>query len=100
MKLELRNDILKRATELGALLAQTEEVVDFKTAEQSLLQHPVAKEKLDQLKAMNGDQEAVDKTLQELDTIPEVQNFQKSQEQVQALLQTVSQIVANSVMNT
>lgn len=98
--MELRNDILKRATELGALLAQTEEVVDFKTAEQSLLQHPVAKEKLDQLKAMNGNQEAVENTLQELDTIPEVQNFQKSQEQVQALLQTVSQIVANSVMNT
>lgn len=98
--MELRNEILQRATELGRLLAKTEEVGDFKEAENILLQHPVAKEKLDQLKASEGNQESLNQILTEMQSIPEVQDFQKAQEQVQALLQTVSQIVADSVLNS
>ncbi len=95
----LQNDILLRATELGKLLAQTEEVAEYKEAEKKLLQHPVAKEKMDQLKAVGENEQALNKALSELESIEEVQNFQKAQEHVQALLQTVSQIVADSVLN-
>ncbi len=95
----LQNDILMRATELGKLLAQTEEVAEFKEAEKKLMQHPTAKEKLDLLKTMGENQDALNTALSELETIQEVKDFQKAQEHVQALLQTVSQIVADSVLN-
>lgn len=97
--MELRNEILMRATELGKLLAKTEEVTEYKAAEQLLLKNPTTKERLESLKAMNGNQEALDKAFEELESVQEVKDFQKAQGQVQNLLQTVSQIVADSVRN-
>lgn len=96
--MELQNEIFLRATELGKLLAKTEEVASFRAAEQAMLQHPVAKAKMDQLKAVEGDQQGLDKALAELESIQEVTDFQGAQEQVQNLLRTVSQIVADSVL--
>lgn len=103
--MELRNEILLRATELGKLLAQTEEVIDFKAAERAMWEHPQAKSRLDQIKQLEGsgdtnDQAELEALFNELEYIPEVNNFQKAQEQVQALLQTISEIVADSVLTS
>jgi len=103
-----RNEIYRLATELGALLAQTEEVAAYHKAEEILLSREGAN---DLLKRLRDLQQSVDQSDGQLDTseaeiddllvkweaIPETAAFEQAQEQVNALLQTVSQMIANRV---
>lgn len=107
-----RNVIYRQATDLGALLAQTDEVAAYREAEEALLQHKTATGILQRLRelqqtAEETDDEAsvapmyeeIDQLLGELETIPEAVSFEQAQEVVNALLQTVSQIIADGVIS-
>lgn len=101
-----RNQILMHANALGELLAQTEEVQQFKAAEENLLKNEQAYVLLRKLhSAQEGtNPEDIDptdpeiaKVLDELDSIPEVIAFQDAQSIVDALLSTVSEMIADSM---
>lgn len=101
-----RNQILLHANALGDLLAQTEEVQNFKEAEDNLLKNEQAFALLQRLhKAQEGaTPDEVDptdpeiaKVLDDLDNIPEVMTFQDAQSVVDALLATVSEMIADSM---
>ncbi|MCY0902488.1 MAG: YlbF family regulator [Firmicutes bacterium] len=105
-----RNQIYRKATELGALLAETEEVASYRLAEEALLNHPSARQKLARLRELqeatqSGEIEdpdsydEIDQLLSDLEDIPEAVAFEEAQDVVNALLQTVSQIIADGVIS-
>ncbi len=99
-----RNQVQREATELGAMLAKYEEVIAYREAEAVLWKHPRAAELMNTLRAIGESDdrdlvdEALDQVMQEWRAIPEAEAFLTAQEKVQALLETVSQIIAQSMM--
>ena len=108
-----RNQIWLKATELGALVAECDEVAQFRAAEQALFANAEAaaivrslhdaQEEL--IRAQDaGDAAAGEKPGREIErlldwaeTHAEVIRFQEAQQAMQALMGTVSQIIAESV---
>jgi cell fate (sporulation/competence/biofilm development) regulator YlbF (YheA/YmcA/DUF963 family) len=108
-----RNQIWIKATELGSLVAQCDEVTAFREVEREMLAHPQASELMNRLRNLqqkleaaeaDGDEavcQAIDKemgsVLDAAEAIPVVARFEEAQQSMNALLGTVSQIIAQSV---
>lgn len=100
-----RNAIYHRATELGKLLAKTEELALYRSAEAALLKDPEASELLQRLRTLqvaqtdaaltDEDEQAVDELWAALASLPVGAAFVAAQATVQALFATVSQIIAD-----
>jgi cell fate (sporulation/competence/biofilm development) regulator YlbF (YheA/YmcA/DUF963 family) len=107
-----RNQLNLRATELGELLAESEEIAVYRDAEAALLAHPRAAALIHEIResqqAENASKYVIGGTeldshlealLEELESIPEAVAFMKSQATVQALMHTVSQIISQGITN-
>ncbi len=108
-----KKDIRAKAKELATMLAQTEEVDFFKKAEKQINEHlrvqeMIAEIKRHQKEAVNlrhyGKMEAlkeveakIDELHNEIDDIPLVQEFKRSQVEVNELLQIVTNTVSKRV---
>ncbi|MBM7837726.1 cell fate (sporulation/competence/biofilm development) regulator YmcA (YheA/YmcA/DUF963 family) [Alkalihalobacillus xiaoxiensis] len=108
-----KKDIKDKANELATMLAQTEEVDFFKRAEKQIndhlrVQEMIAEIKRNQKEAVNlkhyGKTEAlkqvedrIDALHHEIDQIPLVQEFKRSQVEVNHLLQLITNTVSKTV---
>ncbi len=108
-----KQDIKEKAKELANMLAQTEEVDFFKRAEKQINEHlrvqeMIAEIKRNQKEAVNlkhyGKSEAlqqvekrIDELHEEIDQIPLVQEFKRSQVDVNELLQLITNTVSKTV---
>lgn len=108
-----RNQIWIKATELGSLIAQCDEVAAFRDMEQEMLAHPQAFELMNRLRDLQNRLETADAAgdgavcqaiddemagvLDAVEEIPVVARFEEAQQLMNALLGTVSQIIAQSV---
>ncbi|GAF16672.1 YmcA protein [Bacillus sp. JCM 19046] len=108
-----KKDIKDKANELATMLAQTEEVDFFKRAEKQIndhlrVQEMIAEIKRNQKEAVNlkhyGKTEAlkqvedrIDALHDEIDQIPLVQEFKRSQVEVNHLLQLITNTVSKTV---
>ncbi|WP_019152706.1 RicAFT regulatory complex protein RicA family protein [Robertmurraya massiliosenegalensis] len=108
-----KDEIVARAKELAALIAQTEEVDFFKRAEAQIHENEKVRNLIDQIKGLQkqavnlhhyGKPEALKRTEdkiakieEELDAIPVVQEFKQSQGDVNDLLQLVASTISNKV---
>lgn len=115
-KLFTRDEIIEKARELAKMIANTEEVDFFKRAELQIndnikVQETISKIKKLQKEAVNlqhyGKTEAlkkveekIDSLQDELDEIPLVQEFKRSQMEVNDLLQLVSVTISNQVTDS
>mgnify|MGYP001381099410 CR=1 FL=1 len=112
-KLNTRDEIIEKARELANMIANTEEVEFFKQAELKInenvkVQQAIAKIRRLQKEAVRLKQSGkfeeaaevekkIDKIQDELDEIPLVQEFKRSQMEVNDLLQLVSVTISNRV---
>ncbi|WP_082676633.1 RicAFT regulatory complex protein RicA family protein [Shouchella shacheensis] len=112
-ELYTKQDIRAKAKELASMLAQTEEVDFFKRAEEQINEHLRVQEiiaaiKRNQKEAVNlkhyGKTEAlkqveakIDELHEEIDAIPLVQEFKRSQVDVNELLQMITNTVSKTV---
>ncbi|KAB2337589.1 hypothetical protein F7731_08255 [Cytobacillus depressus] len=108
-----KDDIVARAKELAQMIAETEEVAFFKSAEAQIHDNEKVSATITNIKGLQkqavnlqhfGKKEALKKTedkiesLQnELDEIPVVQEFKQSQIEVNELLQIVASVISNTV---
>ncbi|PID19140.1 hypothetical protein CSV62_04120 [Sporosarcina sp. P35] len=108
-----KDEIIEKARELAHMLANTEEVEFYKRAEAQINENQKVREKIASLKSLqtqavnfqNYEKEralkAIEKKIEqvqgEIDEIPLVQEFKQSQDEVNNLLQLVSNTIANSV---
>ncbi|MGG0718750.1 RicAFT regulatory complex protein RicA family protein [Robertmurraya massiliosenegalensis] len=108
-----KDEIVARAQELAALIAQTEEVDFFKRAEAQIHENEKVRNLIDQIKGLQkqavnlhhyGKPEALKRTEDkiakiedELDAIPVVKEFKQSQGDVNDLLQLVASTISNKV---
>ncbi|WP_270181912.1 RicAFT regulatory complex protein RicA family protein [Alkalihalobacillus sp. CinArs1] len=108
-----RQEVIVKAKELAKLVSETEEVDFFKRAEEKInenkkVQSLIARIKLEQKEAVNlqhyGKHEAlkekderIDKLMEQLDEIPVVQEFKRSQSDVNDLLQLIANTISNTV---
>ncbi|WP_068780793.1 RicAFT regulatory complex protein RicA family protein [Paenibacillus sp. GM2] len=109
----IREDIMAKAKELAALIGTSEEVQQFKKAEQKIQRHDKVQSLIStikkkqkeivafesfQNKAMVDKIEAEISALQdELDNIPLVTDFQQSQSDINYLLQLVISVISDTV---
>ncbi|MFD1268971.1 RicAFT regulatory complex protein RicA family protein [Paenibacillus motobuensis] len=109
----IREDIMAKAKELAALIGTSEEVQQFKKAEQQIQKHEKVQSLISaikkkqkeivafesfQNKAMVDKIEAEISALQdELDNIPLVTDFQQSQSDINYLLQLVISVISDTV---
>lgn len=106
-----RNTLYQRATDLGELLATSDEIIRYRDAEAALFAHPRAAALLQDLRAtpqaqglegalIDPDHLSPELTalLEEIESIPEASDFMEAQMIVQALMQTISQIIGQSIM--
>ena len=107
------DEILEKARELAHMIANTEEVEFFKRAEEQINENQFVREKIASLKslqksAVNFEHLGKERGLQviegkidgiqsEIDELPVVQEFKRSQFEVNQLLQLVSNSIANAV---
>lgn len=110
-----KEEIIAQAKNLAKMIAQTEEVDFFKRAEKQINEHTgvqraMAKIKRLQKEAVNlqhyGKENAlkeidekIDAIQDEIDDIPLVQEFKRSQTEVNNILQLVSTTISNTVTN-
>lgn len=108
-----REDIREKAKDLAKMIAETEEVDFFKRAEKQINEHLKVQELIAQIKKLQkeavnlqhyGKSEAlkeidvkIDELHQEIDQIPLVQEFKRSQVEVNELLQMVSNTISRAV---
>ncbi|GAE24341.1 YmcA protein [Halalkalibacter wakoensis JCM 9140] len=108
-----REDIRAKARELAKMMVETEEVDFFKRAEKQINEHLRVQELIAQIKKLQkeavnlqhyGKTEAlkevetkINALLEEVDSIPLVQEFKSSQVEVNELLQMVSNTISKTV---
>ena len=108
-----KDDIVKEARELGRMIANTEQVEFFKKAEAKIHEHEEVRKRMASLKslqkqAVNFQQYGKEKALQmteekikqiedELEEMPIVDQFKKSQTEVNTILQMVSHAISSTV---
>ena len=108
-----KDEIIEKARVLAHMLANTEEVEFYKRAEAQINENQKVREKIAIMKSLqtqavnfqNYEKEralkAIEKKIEqvqgEIDAIPLVQEFKQSQDEVNDLLQLVSNTIANSV---
>ncbi|MEQ2526564.1 hypothetical protein EKG37_03220 [Robertmurraya yapensis] len=108
-----KDEIVSRARELAAMIAETEEVDFFKRAEAQIHENERVRKLIDEIKGLQkqavnlhhyGKPEALKRTEDkiakieaELDAIPVVQEFKQSQGDVNDLLQLVASTISNKV---
>ncbi|MCM2674666.1 RicAFT regulatory complex protein RicA family protein [Alkalicoccobacillus plakortidis] len=112
-KLYTKDDVRQKARELAKMVAETEEVDFYKRAEKQVndhlrIQELIAQIKKEQKEAVNlkhyGKTEAlkavdarIDALHEEIDEIPLVQEFKRSQVEVNYLLQMISNTISKTV---
>ena len=112
-KIYTTDEIVAKAKELAHMIANTEEVEFFKKAEEKINENQFVREKIASLKtlqksAVNFEALGKERGLQviegkiegiekEIDELPIVQEFKRSQVEVNQLLQLVSNAIANAV---
>ncbi len=112
-KIYTTDEIVAKAKELAHMIANTEEVEFFKKAEEKINENQFVREKIASLKtlqksAVNFEALGKERGLQviegkiegiekEIDELPIVQEFKRSQVEVNQLLQLVSNSIANAV---
>ncbi len=108
-----KDDIVKEAKELGRMIANTEQVEFFKKAEAKIHENEEVRKRMASLKslqkqAVNFQQYGKEKALQmteekikqiedELEEMPIVDQFKKSQTEVNTILQMVSHAISSTV---
>ncbi|GAF23562.1 MULTISPECIES: RicAFT regulatory complex protein RicA family protein [Shouchella] len=108
-----RKDIREKAKELATMLAQTEEVDFFKRAEKKINEHLRVQEMIAEIKkhqkeavnlrhygkleAMKEVEAKIDELHNQIDDIPLVQEFKRSQIEVNELLQVITNTVSKRV---
>ncbi|WP_374721468.1 RicAFT regulatory complex protein RicA family protein [Peribacillus tepidiphilus] len=108
-----KDDLLTKAKELAAMIAETEEVDFFKRAEAQINENQKVREMIASIKSLqkqainfqhygkekayNQVQEKIDALEKELNEIPVVQEFKQSQTDVNDLLQMVASAISNTV---
>ncbi|MCM3570761.1 RicAFT regulatory complex protein RicA family protein [Neobacillus mesonae] len=108
-----KDDIVSRATDLARMIAETDEVDFFKRAEAHIHENPKVKTMISDIKGLQkqavnlqhyGKPEALKKVEEkiaaieaELDAIPIVQEFKRSQLEVNELLQLIASTISNTV---
>ena len=110
-----KDDILEKAKELAQMIAETEQVVFFKKAEEQINENQKVREMIASIKSLQKQavnfqhfgkhealkqvEEKIDSLYEELDQIPIVQQFKESQIEVNDLLQLVANTISNHVTN-
>ncbi|HSI67492.1 MAG TPA: RicAFT regulatory complex protein RicA family protein [Planococcus sp. (in: firmicutes)] len=110
-----KDEIIVKAKEVANMIAETEEVEFFKRAEAQINENQQIREKIASLKSLQkqavnfqhyGKERALEliegkiqKIEEEIDGVPIVQEFKQSQNDVNRLLQMVSNSIANQVTN-
>lgn len=110
-----KDDLIKRAEELAAMIAATEEVEFFKKAEAQIHENKRVRELIASLKSLQKQsinfehygkerayqqvQDRITSVENEINDIPVVQEFKQSQVEVNELLQMVSSAISNKVTN-
>lgn len=110
-----KDEIVEKAKELAHMIANTEEVEFFKQAEAQINENQFVREKIASLKTLQKQavnfqhlgkenaflkmQQKIDAIEAEIDVLPIVQQFKQSQVDVNAILQLVSNSIANNVTN-
>ncbi|TCP30257.1 cell fate (sporulation/competence/biofilm development) regulator YmcA (YheA/YmcA/DUF963 family) [Scopulibacillus darangshiensis] len=108
-----RSEIIEKAKDIAQMIATTDEVDFFKQAEEKInknekVQKIIAQIKLYQKESVNlqhfqkhealkKNEAKLDELMKELDSIPIVQEFKQSQEDVNDLLQLISTTISNKV---
>ncbi len=108
-----RDDIIKKAEELAAMIAETEEVDFFKRAEAQIHENQRVRELIASLKSLQKQsinfehyrkeraykqvQDKIDVIEREISEFPVVQQFKQSQTDVNELLQMISSTISNKV---
>ncbi|MGJ9381491.1 hypothetical protein CR203_03265 [Salipaludibacillus neizhouensis] len=108
-----KQDIVKKARELAAMMAETEEVDFFKRAESQINDHLRVQEIIGKIKALQKEavnlkhyqktealkatDAKIDALQDELEGIPLVEEFKQSQTEVNELMQLVSNTISNTV---
>lgn len=108
-----KDDLITKAQELAAMIAETEEVDFFKKAEAQIHENKRVRELIASLKSLQKQsinfehygkekayakiQEKIDVIEKEINEIPVVQEFKQSQVDVNELLQIVSSAISNKV---
>ena len=108
-----KDDLIKRAEELAAMIAATEEVEFFKKAEAQIHENKRVRELIASLKSLQKQsinfehygkerayqqvQDRITSVENEINDIPVVQEFKQSQVEVNELLQMVSSAISNKV---
>ena len=112
-KIYTTDEIVAKAKELAHMIANTEEVEFFKKAEEKINENQFVREKIASLKTLQKSavnfealgkerglkviEEKIEGIEKEIDELPIVQEFKRSQFEVNQLLQLVSNAIANSV---
>jgi cell fate (sporulation/competence/biofilm development) regulator YmcA (YheA/YmcA/DUF963 family) len=112
-KIYSTDEIIAKAKEIAHMIANTEEVEFFKKAEEQINENQFVREKIASLKnlqksAVNFEalgkerglkviEQKIDGIQDEIDELPIVQEFKRSQYEVNQLLQLVSNAIANAV---
>ncbi|WP_108669321.1 RicAFT regulatory complex protein RicA family protein [Peribacillus acanthi] len=108
-----KDDLLKKAEELAAMIAETEEVDFFKRAEAQINQNQKIREMIASMKSLQKQainfehygkekaygqvQQKIEALEEELNNIPIVQEFKQTQIDVNDILQMVASAVSNKV---
>lgn len=112
-KLATREEIIAKAEELADLISRSDEVEFFKLAEQKIKRNMKVEELIARIKAKQKEavhaehyhtpthlaevEKEIERLTEELDAIPVVQEFKRSQVEVNELLQLVTNIISNTV---
>ena len=112
-KIYSTDEIVAKAKEIAHMIANTEEVEFFKKAEEQINENQFVREKIASLKSLQKSavnfehlgkerglkliEGKIDGIEQEIDEVPIVQEFKRSQFEVNQLLQLVSNAIANGV---
>ena len=112
-KIYTTDEIVSKAKELAHMIANTEEVEFFKKEKEKINENQFVREKIASLKTLQKSavnfealgkerglkviEEKIEGIEKEIDELPIVQEFKRSQFEVNQLLQLVSNAIANSV---
>ena len=112
-KVYSKDEIIEKAKEIAHMIANTEEVDFFKKAEEQINENQMVREKIASLKTLQKQavnfqhlekekalkmiESKIEKIEEEIDAVPIVQQFKQSQNDVNFLLQLVSNTIANQV---